>query len=67
MCTETIVELNHCLEVRHPPSPSAPAHSPPQDLIRANAHVKTAADLVTKYRKNVQYNLDATRGPPAAQ
>ncbi|KAH9949072.1 DASH complex subunit Dad4, partial [Amylocystis lapponica] len=45
-CTETMVELNHCLE----------------EIIRANAHVTTAADLVTKYRKNVQYNLDATRG-----
>lgn len=44
-CTETIMELNHCLE----------------EIIRANAHVKIAADLVTKYRKNVQYNLEATR------
>ena len=32
-----------------------------QEIIQADAHVKTAADLVTKYRKNVQYNLDATR------
>ncbi|PCH35872.1 hypothetical protein WOLCODRAFT_126393 [Wolfiporia cocos MD-104 SS10] len=44
-CTETFVELNHCLE----------------EIVRANAHVKTAADLVTKYRKNVQYNLEATK------
>ena len=44
-CTETVVELNHCLE----------------EIIRANAHVKIAADLVTKYRKNVQYNLGATQ------
>ncbi|PCH35858.1 hypothetical protein WOLCODRAFT_81190, partial [Wolfiporia cocos MD-104 SS10] len=44
-CTETMVELNHCLE----------------EIIRANAHVKTAAGLVTKYRKNVQYNLEATK------
>ena len=39
------MELNHCLE----------------EIIRANAHVKIAADLVTKYRKNVQYNLGATQ------
>lgn len=39
------MELNHCLE----------------EIIRANAHVKIAADLVTKYRKNVQYNLEATQ------
>ncbi|EPT01983.1 DASH complex subunit Dad4 [Fomitopsis schrenkii] len=44
-CTETVMELNHCLE----------------EIIRANAHVKIAADLATKYRKNVQYNLEATR------
>ncbi|GBE80317.1 DASH complex subunit dad4 [Sparassis crispa] len=43
-CTETIVELNHCLE----------------EITRANAHVQIAADLFTKYRKNVQYNLEAT-------
>jgi hypothetical protein len=33
-----------------------------QELIRANAYIKTAADLETKYRKNVQYNLEATLG-----
>lgn len=33
-----------------------------QEILRANASVKTAADLVTKYRKNVQYNLEATKG-----
>ncbi|KAN0111991.1 hypothetical protein V8E52_007908 [Russula decolorans] len=43
-CTELILELNHCVE----------------EIIRANAYVKTAADLETKYRKNVQYNLGAT-------
>ena len=32
-----------------------------QEIIQADAHVKTAADLATKYRKNVQYNLEATR------
>ncbi len=38
-----------------------------QEIIQADAHVKTAADLVAKYRKNVQYNLDATRAaaPPS--
>ncbi|THH13316.1 hypothetical protein EW146_g6892 [Bondarzewia mesenterica] len=44
-CTELILELNHCVE----------------EVLRANAHVKTAADLATKYRKNVQYNLEAIR------
>ncbi|KAI0355775.1 hypothetical protein OH77DRAFT_311037 [Trametes cingulata] len=44
-CTEAILELNRCLE----------------EIIQADVHVKTAADLVTKYRKNVQYNLEATR------
>ncbi|KAA1475135.1 hypothetical protein DENSPDRAFT_841882 [Dentipellis sp. KUC8613] len=44
-CTELILELNHCVE----------------EVLRANAYVKTAADLVTKYRKNVQYNLEAMR------
>ncbi|KAI0001353.1 hypothetical protein BJV74DRAFT_766435 [Russula compacta] len=43
-CTELILELNHCVE----------------EIIRANAYVKTAADLEIKYRKNVQYNLEAT-------
>ncbi|KAF9568969.1 hypothetical protein CPC08DRAFT_624334 [Agrocybe pediades] len=45
-CTEMLLELNHSLE----------------EIIRANASVKTAADLATKYRKNVQYNLEATKG-----
>jgi len=31
-----------------------------QEIIRANTYIKTAADLETKYRKNVQYNLGAT-------
>jgi hypothetical protein len=31
-----------------------------QEIIRANAYIKTAAELETKYRKNVQYNLGAT-------
>jgi len=43
-CTELILELNHCVE----------------EIVRANAYIKTAADLETKYRKNVQYNLEAT-------
>lgn len=41
-----ILELNHCLE----------------EILRANNGVKTAADLATKYRKNVHYNLEATVG-----
>ncbi|KZT22570.1 hypothetical protein NEOLEDRAFT_1071192, partial [Neolentinus lepideus HHB14362 ss-1] len=48
-CTEVILELNHCIE----------------EILRANAYVKTAADLVTKYHKNVQYNLEATKGKDA--
>ncbi|KAI0663647.1 hypothetical protein C8Q70DRAFT_1050301 [Cubamyces menziesii] len=49
-CTEAILELNRCLEARLP-----------HEIIQADVHVKTAADLVSKYRKNVQYNLEATR------
>jgi len=45
-CTETILELNRCIE----------------EILHANGTVKTAADLATKYRKNVQYNLEATKG-----
>ncbi|KAI9446924.1 DASH complex subunit Dad4 [Russula earlei] len=45
-CTELVLELNHCVE----------------EIIRANAYVRTAANLETKYRKNVQYNLEATLG-----
>ncbi|KAF9055237.1 hypothetical protein BDZ89DRAFT_937639, partial [Hymenopellis radicata] len=45
-CTETILELNRCLE----------------QILEANASVKTAAELSNKYRKNVQYNLEATKG-----
>ncbi|KIP06131.1 hypothetical protein PHLGIDRAFT_107391 [Phlebiopsis gigantea 11061_1 CR5-6] len=45
-CTENVLELNHCLE----------------EIVRANEQVRIAAELVTKYRKNVQYNLEATRG-----
>ncbi|KAI0032705.1 hypothetical protein K488DRAFT_49300 [Vararia minispora EC-137] len=44
-CTELMLELNHCVE----------------EILRANAEVKTAADLASKYRKNVLYNLEATR------
>ncbi|TCD66327.1 hypothetical protein EIP91_001476 [Steccherinum ochraceum] len=44
--TETIEELNLCLD----------------EIVRANERVVIAADLVTKYRKNVQYNLDAMKG-----
>jgi len=32
-----------------------------QEILRANAYVKTAADLSTRYRKNVQYNLEANK------
>ncbi|KAI0784632.1 DASH complex subunit Dad4 [Abortiporus biennis] len=42
-CTETFDELNHCLN----------------EIVRANERVVIAAELVTKYRKNVQFNLDA--------
>ncbi|KAJ7085787.1 DASH complex subunit Dad4 [Mycena belliarum] len=45
-CTETIMELNHCME----------------EILRKNSQIKTAADLSTKYRRNVQYNLEATGG-----
>jgi len=45
-----ILELNHCLE----------------EILRANSGVKIAADLATKYKKNVQYNLEATVAATAA-
>lgn len=57
------MELNHCLEVGFSTSAfysKTHIHNL-QEIIRANAHVQIAADLVTKYRKNVQYNLKATR------
>lgn len=43
------------------PVPAFQTYVVSQEIIQADAHVKTAADLVTKYRKNVQYNLEATR------
>ncbi|EKM54861.1 uncharacterized protein PHACADRAFT_259017 [Phanerochaete carnosa HHB-10118-sp] len=49
-CTESIIELNRCLE----------------EIVRANEHVRIASELVTKYRKNVQYNLEATRATQEA-
>jgi len=33
-----------------------------QEIHRANTSVKIAADLAVKYHKNVQYNIEATRG-----
>ncbi|KAI0318844.1 DASH complex subunit Dad4 [Amylostereum chailletii] len=42
-CTELVLELNHCLE----------------EVLRANQNVNIAAELVTRYRKNVQFNLAA--------
>lgn len=62
-CTEAILELNKCLEARLQRDPPFPfqTYVVLQGIIQADAHVKTAADLVTKYRKNVQYNLAATR------
>ncbi|KAF8271323.1 hypothetical protein EI94DRAFT_1568889 [Lactarius quietus] len=43
-CTELILELNHCVE----------------EIIQANAYVKLAALLATKYSRNAQYNLEVT-------
>jgi len=48
-CVEVIEELNKCLE----------------EIIRADRDVCTAASLATKYRKNVQYNLEMTRAQQA--
>ncbi|KAJ7744953.1 hypothetical protein DFH07DRAFT_963487 [Mycena maculata] len=67
-CTETILELNHYMEVsrpsqhrtKYPPAKCFLIES--QSILRENSQVKTAADLATKYRRNVQYNLEATRG-----
>ncbi|KAJ7286123.1 DASH complex subunit Dad4 [Mycena rebaudengoi] len=44
-CTETILELNHCME----------------EILRENSQTRIAAKLAEKYRRNVQYNLEATR------
>jgi DASH complex subunit DAD4 len=69
-CTETILELNRCVEVSNHldslslyliDTPSLKFHIL-KEILRANGTVKTAADLATKYRKNVQYNLEATKG-----
>jgi hypothetical protein len=61
-----VLELNHCMEVRQAPPVRLyfrrDFDSIVQEILRANAYVKTAADLATKYRKNVQYNLEATKG-----
>lgn len=47
-CTEMITELNHCLN----------------EVLKANAEARVtiAAELSAKYRKKVQYNLEATKG-----
>jgi DASH complex subunit DAD4 len=65
-CTEMIQELNHCVEVTFIElSTTRDTDSIVslilQEILRANAYVKTAADLATKYRKNVQYNLEANK------
>jgi DASH complex subunit DAD4 len=33
-----------------------------KQVVKANREVRISANLATKYRKNVQYNLEATRG-----
>lgn len=43
-CTELILELNHCVE----------------EIVQANAYVKLAALLATKYSRNAKYNLEVT-------
>ena len=35
----------------------------PQEIVRADVDIKVAADLVAKYRKNVQYNIAASAPP----
>ena len=63
-----ILELNHSIEVsNHLDSQSIYLINTPlkfhilKEIIRANLAVKIAADLATRYRKNVQYNLEATQ------
>lgn len=41
--TQLIIELNQCLE----------------EIVRANQNVRVVNQLETKYRKNVEYNLQA--------
>jgi len=62
-----ILELNHCVEVGQTPLYSLLFRlvflsTPSKEILRANTSVKIAADLATKYRKNVQYNMEATKG-----
>ncbi|KAJ3862955.1 hypothetical protein EV359DRAFT_44075 [Lentinula novae-zelandiae] len=45
-CTETILELNKSLE----------------EIVQANYHLQTAANLSMQYRKNVQFNLSSGKG-----
>jgi len=49
-CTELILEVNKSIE----------------EIIRYNTSVRVAAELATKYRKNVQYNLAAAQGNDAS-
>ena len=56
-----MAELNHCVEVCFFLSLIIHViHLSNQETSRANVDIRNAADLVTKYRKNAQYNLDAT-------
>ncbi|KAH7107972.1 DASH complex subunit Dad4 [Auriculariales sp. MPI-PUGE-AT-0066] len=50
-CHEAMVEINHNLEMVH----------------EANEGIPIAADLTTRYRKNVAYNLEATGLLPSAE
>ena len=60
-CVELMAELNHCVEVCFSwYFTSLCCLQSAQETSRANVDIKNAADLVTKYRKNAQYNLDAT-------
>lgn len=64
-CTEMILELNHCVEVNNATEAKEISidmfNYVLQEILRANASVKTASDLAMKYRKNVQYNLEANK------
>lgn len=63
-----IIELNHSLEVCiYYYSAGQDVLTLTKELIRANACVRTAAELSTKYRKNVQYNMEATKLRGAAE
>ena len=64
--------MNQCAKVENhvailPAYHITNAHPLIKEINDANAIVEKAADLYSRYRKNVQYNLDATGTAPEAK